>query len=781
MKTGEGNVAVSAMALAVRGALLAMCAAPMVAAAQDPANADVRSLTVPTSTIEVGGLYVSKDSTKFGEFNGLNKKGGYLIGNVDARGGKGYGLGATGERWRIFGNDLGTNSRSLGASAEDQGKWSFGVGFDQLRHYTTTGYQTPYDGSMGGNNFTLPSSFGTIDASRGAAGATALTANQRGSFHSEDVYTQRENTSVTAGYHFNREWNVKLDFNELNQSGAKLISSGTDAFTGGPGGFNYGAERAAMLMNPTKYKTDSVTATLNWTSARGHLTMGYYGSLFHDDYSGLTFSNPWTSTAGVATGTNPGAAFPLDTMSTPPSNQFHQLNLTGGYRLSAATNLAGGLSYSRNTQDQSFSGTYTTTPNTVPALGAASLGGLVVNTHADLKVSHQATRTLGLSAGFIYNERDNRTPSNAYTFLNLGGDVQDVVNAPMSHRRTQFQLAGDYRIDARQRLHAGYEHEDFKRWCNNSLANNAQGDIPAGYATTAVYYTTASCTQTPQSKDNRFDLKYNLRASDTANVHAAYGYSDRKSDVNSSFYNPMQGNEEGYEVIGHQAFFQASRKENLLKAGVDWQASERFNLGVSGRYAKDKYDETLGVQEGKAYSANLDGTYTLSESSTVSVFYTYQNRKRDLRNGSPTAGHNFLLLTKFWTNDLTDQDNTFGINGKENGLLGGRLDLTQALTYSAAKTRYSTAQQTGAIALGATGDTPDIKSDMTQLKLAGTYHLNKTADVIAGYTYMHLKSEDYFYNGYQYGLTPTNVLPNYLMAPNYSVNAVFAAYKYKFQ
>ena len=776
MKTGERNFAVNAIALAVRGALLAMCAVPMVALAQDAANADVKALTNPTNSIEVGALYVPKDAPKFGEYNGLNKSGTYLLGNFDVRGGNSYGMGNGTTRWQVFGTDVGTDSRALGASVSSQGQWNLGIGYDELRHYTTTGYQTPYQGSMGGNTFTLPQSFGTINST--APGTRSLKPNQLPSFQTQDVYTQRQNTSFTAGYMFNSQWDVKVDFNRLDQSGAKLTGSGTDTFAGGPGGLNYGGERIAILMNPTNYQTDTANAAVNWVGGKAHASASYFGSIFHDAYTGLTFSNPWST--GQATGlpVPAGAAFPLNTMSTPPSNEFHQLNLNGGYKLSSATKLTGGLSYARNTQNQSFDGTYTTTPNTIPGLPASSLGGLVVTTHADLKLTHQASNALALSAGLKYNERDNKTASNSYNFLDLGGVARTSVNAPMSNKRTQFELGGDYRIDAKQRLHAGYEYEQIQRWCNNSLANNTQGVGPVG-STAAAYYTTASCVQVPQSKENKLAFTYKLKATDTADFNAGYTYANRKSDMNNSFYNPMQAINEGYENYGHQAYFQASRKENLFKAGVNWQASERFNLGLSGRYAKDAYDEALGVQDGKAFSVNLDGAYSISEASTISAFYTWQNKKRELTNAN---GRNAVgPLPNLWTNNLTDQDNTVGISAKQKGLLAGKLDLAQTLTYSTSTSRYSTAQQYAPVAVGATGDTPDIKSDMTQLRFTGSYHLNKAADVIMGYTFQRLNSSDPYYNVYQYGYTATTILPTNQQAANYTVNTIFAAYKYSFQ
>jgi hypothetical protein len=50
-----------------------------------------------------------------------------------------------------------------------------------------------------------------------------------------------------------------------------------------------------------------------------------------------------------------------------------------------------------------------------------------------------------------------------------------------------------------------------------------------------------------------------------------------------------------------------------------------------------------------------------------------------------------------------------------------------------------------------------------------------------GYLYQRLKSNDYYYNAYQYGYTPATLLPSNLKAPNYSVNSVYVAYRYLFQ
>ena len=69
---------------------------------------------------------------------------------------------------------------------------------------------------------------------------------------------------------------------------------------------------------------------------------------------------------------------------------------------------------------------------------------------------------------------------------------------------------------------------------------------------------------------------------------------------------------------------------------------------------------------------------------------------------------------------------------------------------------------------------------MIQLKLSGVYKIAKSSRFIVGYQYQHLKSNDYFYNAYQYGSTPTTLLPTNQQAPTYNINVFYAVYNYSF-
>jgi len=769
MKTHSAKMKAGVLVLAVQCALAAMLALPLVAHAADAADDEADALKRPTNSVEIGVANVSRDSAKFGEYNGLNDSGANFIGNFEIRGGNAYDGGDGTTRWGVSGSDLGTTSRSLGGAVDNQGQWSLNIGYDELRHNIADTYQTPQQGSMGGNNFTFPENFGTINGGASPS-ARVLDATQLGAFHTEEVGTTRKNTSFGAGYTFSPQLSLQFDYNHLDQSGAKLIGTGSQGGISLTGGSTGRAEGNNIIMNPTNYKTDSFNLALNWVGDKGHLSGGYYGSIFRDGYDSLTWQNAMASGASACAG---AACFVTNTMSTAPDNSFHQLNLSGGYAFSPATKLAGGLSYGRNTQNDSYAPTSIMQASGTPydmmqasGLPQSSLNGLAVTTHADLKLTNQAAKDLVLSAGLKYNERDNRSTSNTYLYKNLGDANYTGVNTPYSNKKTQFELAADYRLAKGQNLRLAYEREAIKRWCNN-VASGAQ------------------CVASPSSDEDKLGLTYRLKAREDVGFNAGYSYAKRNADFDHGFaantgtYPQVNGGDK----LDYVAYPYATRKQDLVKAGVNWQATEKLDLGLNGRYADDDYDATLGIQDGRTVGINLDATYAYDENGSFSAYASWQNSERNLRNG--LNGSATVAPTSIWTNQLEDDGNAIGLNARHRGLMGGRLEIVGDLSYSLDKSRYSTQvpydATCGTAAVLTCGDLPDIESELIILKLTGNYQVDKSAKVALGYIYQKLNSSDYFYNGEQYGYTANRVMPTNLQAPNYSASVVTATYIYTFK
>jgi len=756
MNTHNNTMRLSTLALAIMGALTAMSAR-----ADD---AEAAALKTPENFVEAGLIHVSDSSAKFGEYNGLNKSGGYLLGNFGVRGGDAYqNTGGTG-RWSIFGTDLGLTSRAIGGTLANQGQWNLGIGFDQLRHNLTDTFQTPYLGNPGDSRFVLPTGFGLVP------NTNLLTAGQQAAFRTVDVQTTRKNTSLNGGMRLNAQWGVSFDFNHLDQTGGKLMGFGQAAIGGATGEF------VAILPTPTNWKTDTFNMALNWNGDMGHATASYFSSLFHQQNDRVNFE----TFAGATT---------LQTMSTPPSNSFHQLNLTGGYALSPATKLTGGVSYGRNTQNDAFAfdpAMMVTQP------ARTSLDGVVVTTHADAKVTNQTTRNLVLSAGLKWDERDNRTASNIYNFRAIdGGNIANYPNTPLSFRTAQLELAGDYRLAREQRLRWAYEREDKHRWCNN-------------YAVNAGYPPGTNCVVAVKSVEDKIGVTYRAKPLDVVDANLGYTYSDRRTDSDPNAIAAFIGTNGG--VAGQNAgdfrgffpFFDASRKRHAAKAGLSWQANDQLALGVTGRYTRDNYDSQFGVQDGNSWSLNLDSTYNYSERGSVTAYATRQHRQRDMTNiqrttasaAAATATAIAVPAGATWNNTLTDDDTTLGIGFKHGGFLGGKLELSGDLSYSTGKAaygtflNYATTTTNGATCASAAilscGQLPDITAKTTTIKFAAAYQVDKRSKVIMRLAHQRLKSDDFFFNGYQTGFTPSQVLPNNLQSGSYSVNVISLSYLYAF-
>jgi hypothetical protein len=148
--------------------------------------------------------------------------------------------------------------------------------------------------------------------------------------------------------------------------------------------------------------------------------------------------------------------------------------------------------------------------------------------------------------------------------------------------------------------------------------------------------------------------------------------------------------------------------------------------------------------------------------------------------------------TATWGNQLSDQDFTLGVGFKQAGLLRGKLELAGDLDRTVARTVYGTSLNyasatngTGTAVTGVLtcdsaqyltcGQLPGITASSTQIRLRATYQVDKHTKVSLGYLHRRLDSSDYYYNGLQYGYTPSSLLPTNQSAPVYRMDVVGAS------
>jgi MtrB/PioB family decaheme-associated outer membrane protein len=534
-------------------------------------------------------------------------------------------------------------------------------------------------------------------------------------------------------------------------------------------------------MNPTSYSTDTINTALNWVGDKAHLTAGYFGSIFHDDYNSLSWQSGIVSGATGCVGTG---CFVNNTMSTAPSNSLHQANLSGGYNFTPTTKLTGGFSYGYNTQNSSYAPTLIPQNNGTSfnmmqtnGLPVTSLNGVVQTTHGDLKITNQSIKDLTLNAGFKFNERDNQTDSNTYLYKNIGSTGVGTngfytgVNTPYSNRKVQYEASADYRLTKAQNLNLAYEHETVDRWCNKVVGG-------------------AQCVSSPNTEEDKIALTYRLKAIENINFNTGYSYANRRADfahflANTGSYGTGSSIDSG-NVLGYIAYPFASRDQHLGKAGVNWQVTPKVDVGVNGRYSQDNYDVTYGLKNGKSASVNIDATYSYADNGSVSVYWSWQNSRRYLHRGA--NGSVTVPPTQIYNNKLDDNSHAVGLLAKQGGLLNGKLEITGDMSYSFDASAYSSQlfyTPTNGIPCNdpralTCGDLTPIKNELISLKLTGNYKIHKNGKVALAYMYQKLNSNDYFYNGQQFGFTQSSLMPTGLQLQDYTVNAVALSYNLAF-
>jgi len=382
-----------------------------------------------SGTVDVGVGSVSRDSFKFGEYNGLNEKGAYLIGDGDARF-----RGKDGVYWNLNGSNLGLDSRALDAEGGQQGKYKLFLNYDELPHYISDSAQTPFLGS-GGPSLTLPAGYPAP-----TTGAMPLATT----LFPVDLETKRKKLGAGASWTPVRGWEYSVNFRHETREGTKRTA----------GAFFV---NSAQLVEPVDYVTDQIDASVSYTAAKLQAKFAYYGSKFRNGTDSLTWQNPFTAPPAF-----PGAV--VGQLALPPDNQFHQVSASLGYQFTDRTRAMADIAYGRMTQDENFLAPTLNTTIAAPALPAASLDGRAKTLDANLKLNSAVTDKLRLNAAYAHNERDNQTPQAlrpvVTTDMFLG---VPRTNLPYGFKQDKVNLSADYRATAHLRASVGFDHDSRKR------------------------------------------------------------------------------------------------------------------------------------------------------------------------------------------------------------------------------------------------------------------------------------------------------------------------------
>jgi MtrB/PioB family decaheme-associated outer membrane protein len=688
--------------LAVRASVLAVQAALLTLGQAARADDAVTELTQAPSSITLGVGDVDKSSAKFGEYNGLNRKGANVIGAFDIRGGKPEGA----LRYQIQGTDLGLDTRGLAGEVGEQGRFRVSFGYDSLVKHRSDSYQTPYLGN-GSGALTLPANWATNQhncavnanasggpaATAGSAGcgnyyinqatnntttasptgnALALTPAEIADFQTVPLETKREKYKLGLLYNFGPEWAFDVRAQHETKDGTQAI------------GLPFVTTNAQVtIANPISYVTDQVSAALSYTTPKLFGEVSWYLSRFRDNINGVLVQDPYfssTTPAVAATGivTTPYPDFAR--LGTMPDNQFQQFNFNGGYKPIDSLDIHLALSTGRGTQNQAYLPRGTAAWETAPIAAGlsqpSSLNGVVNHSSANLSLAYTPVRNLRGAVSFKSDERDNQTASNLYYYRDtdqqiptttgagtstvlpsgtalataLGGMSPNTAmyNMPYSKRVNQAKLDLDWTVARGNKLLASYDEQKTTRWCGqiptaalsaDTLYIGANGATGKYLVNNVAVAKIDNCFNSLSATEHTARLEYVNRMLPDLTGRISWQDSQRKSAT----YNADVAQ---YAQDFLTRFDMTDRDRNRARASVSWRVTDAIDLGLNLSTAKDDYtlgrnptgNLALGLASAKSDSASLDAGFRVNDQLSFTAYYTQENQSQKL-NGNASANN----------------------------------------------------------------------------------------------------------------------------------------------
>jgi len=620
--------------------------------------------------MEIGIGYVSDDAYKFGRYNGMQEKGPFVIGDF-----KGRYFEEDGRFWSIRATNLGLESRYLRLEGGVQGSYKFFLEYDELPNYKNNTVKSPFLG-IGGDLLTLPSDFD-------------INTNLDTYLNNFELETQRRRTKAGVNFIPKENWQFDIDVSHENKQGVDAtggaIASGTNMMVGNT--------TIAILPEPIDQDTDIVNAKLSYASDNGQVDLKYEMSIFDNNYSSLTWQDPFNTAAAGS-------------MSLAPDNEFHQLSLTGGYALPYQSRLTGFVAMGRMTQNQNYN-PYTINNNATTApLPQTSLDGEVLTTNAQLKLVSRPISSLRLNAELRYNERDNQTSVATYDYVILDSDnfTNTATNRPFSYKNNRFNLDANYRFNAITSLRGGYKYNEMKR-----SYTNAERDT---------------------TKEDTLFAKWKIKAHSTVDVALFAEASKRDGSDYSSL---------ATENPAMRKYYLADRDRTKVGGIIDYMATEKLFLSARVDYNEDDYtDSVIGLTEATQPVYTIDFSYQPRHNITTYGYYTYETIE------SSQAGSALGTETPDWEADFEDAFDTIGLGAKWTDL--GKWDIGADIVLS--KSNGSSVMKSLAVP-GTEGQYPDTKTELASVKLWTDYNYSKQLVYKVGLWFEEYSADNWAVDGLQ--------------------------------
>jgi MtrB/PioB family decaheme-associated outer membrane protein len=526
-----------------------------------------------------------------------------------------------------------------------------------------------------------------------------------------------------------------------------------------------------FFAQPVDYQTDQASASLAFTGARLQWSASYNLSVFTNDVTSVRVPNPYNR---ALVGLWPGGAlsgFPnaFGEYGLPPSSIAHQALLSGTYSISPKIRMTARVSYMVQTQDEDFLPYTAMTQLSVPEpLPRTSLDGKVYKAHVVVGVTARPSPLVDVSAGYTFDDRDNRSPIDLYSYVANEAQDQPRPLVPGASRYIRYNLPHSFtfqqakadvgvRVASRTRVTFSYTG-DFRARKYQQVSDTSEHTVRAKLLTT---FTAGSVWAA---------YAHASRSGSTYDDALPWDLSHTESYLNSSPFS---------RSIEHpllRKFNMANRKRNEAKGGATIELGSALMLDGTSLYAEDDYkDSPLGLQRSETVQLDANLSYVFGKQLTATAFYSFERIKFDLT-GYLMGTTNLSNPALNWSTANRDLIHTAGVKVDWDAI-EQKLKVGAGYYISDGASRINSVGSNFAPVM-TTAPLPDVRAVTHNVNLTGDYKLRTDTILRIGYTFQHHTTNDWQYG---YGAAPVaQILGSAITSPRYSAHMVWLSARYDF-
>ena len=523
--------------------------------------------------------WISDDSYRFGDYAGLREQGVFF----DAAAAWRWREAESGDGADAWVERAGLDSVALGVEGGRAGLYQAWLRYDALPHYVAADGASPFRGDT---QLSLPAGWTT---SGSTAGMSGLAAALRGT----SLDTKRERSALGAAFVPHRLADVSVEYRRDELRGTGIAG----------GSF---LTLASELPRPVDQTLDRIDAALAWRGGPGHAQLAFESSFFSNGARALTWDNPFNPvTPGATTGR----------LAQAPDNSAYRVSLVGGTLPGAPVQATAQLAIGRQEQDARFLPA-TINPDEAVGLPRDSLDGRVDTLLATARASYTAGG-YRVTADVLRDDRDNRTPTNAYTQVVMDTFTGNVrTNAPYGFTRDRWRLSAERR--ASPRVAVGIDDDRRERRLHG----------------------------VGETREQRYWSRVGWRPFDGADLKVRYTHARRDGDEYAQVADAPAQN------ARLRAYNTAERRRDEARADFSLGAgtlSHAFHV----LWARDEYPETtLGRTSGDELGYGTELAAQLGKDASLSVFASHRERETGQAGSQAFGAPDWLAEQEDATNAL---------------------------------------------------------------------------------------------------------------------------------